>query len=629
MSKAPPDIKPLIEYFLNLFKIQIAGGEIGETEGGRAAVVSDKPGEDVIYELMFRYRDQIKSRRMSIRCLGEQVESKSMCYKVIYDDLLVIKIPPRPILEFQVYLDHIHREHAVAKRLLPGISCVYPHLGAILKKVPALRLPADTPGETAEQEYMSQLTRTPDLQRYLQIGDGFVFFMSLSRYAFFNQVIDSIHRSKDLIRQEILRNGPEAVSDFCAFETLYGACNSRVYFDMHGLIKSYEKSVDDVIRTSDVPVSLPDYQKQEWFFARIAGAQPETTAAELPPGLFEKIDTVTARTLNAGKPVIESFQKAVHATVQQKRFDANRARIKALAVNVIELLYRLKNRSVAIRDLKPDNMYVAAEIDGADHILSDPDAYDLGLIDLETAVCFTAEKNGRPVQPLLAGTPAYATPTHIFHNTILSAVYRSELPRIFYLQDWYAALVIIFYLVTGRLLFARTARLMPEISRIKKKNVRKAQVQLGVFQNCNRTFWKTATGEFGSQLEKHRDRLQDVEIDLPGHLREFLAAECAIEQRLLDTSAAALIDSCPGAGKYRDKLLTASHASICRIIDQQQGKGGSEKRGNSMLHLLSRVEPLKRRQQQLEKTAKRLGSPLACDTLLAFMFERVRGAMDR
>lgn len=628
MPKPPSDPKPLIDYFLHLFKIQVAG-EDGRTEGGRAAVVSDKPGEDVIYELKFRYREQLRSRRMSVRSLGEQVESKSMCYKVIYDDLLVVKIPPRPITDFDAYLDHIHREHAIANRLLPGISCVYPNLGAILKKVPAFRLPADTPAEAAEREYITRMTRTPDLQRYLKIGESFVFFMSLSRYQFFNQAIDAIHRSKDLIRQEILRNGREAVSDFYVFETLYGARNDDVYFDMHGMVKSYEDLVDKLLRETGGPVGLPDYQKQEWFFARLAGAQPETTAAELPPGLFEKIDRLTARVIAARKPVIEAFQKTVHAAVQQKRFDANRARIKALAINVIELLYRLKNRSVAIRDLKPDNMYVAAEIDGADHILGDFEAYDLGLIDLETAVCFTAQKNGKPVQPLLAGTPSYATPTHIFHNTILSAVYRDELPRIFYLQDWFAGLVMMFYLATGRLLFVKTARLMPEISRIKKKNARKARVQLGVFQNCNRTFWKTATEEFGGQMEKHRGRLQDVEIVLPGHLSEFLAAECAIEGRLLDKTAAAVIDGCPAAGKYRERLLTASHRRICKILDQQRNKGDDDREGNGLLQVLYRIEPLKGRKQQLEENAKRLGSPISCDALLAFMFDRVRFAMNR
>jgi len=627
MAKAAPDFKPVIDYFLSLFKMQVAG-ETEAVDAASAAIFSDKPGRDVIYELNVRHRGTDRTRRMSIRSLGEQVESKSMCYKIIYDDLIVVKIPPRPITHFDVYLNHIHQEHAIADRLTPSIACVYPHLGAILKKVPSLRLPADFPPDQVEREYIERLTREPHYQKYLQIAGGFVFFMSLSQYRFFNQVIDSIHFSKDLVRQEILRNGPGAIADMHAFETLYGACNDGAYFDMHALMKAYERSIEEIISNSGATLWIADYQVQEWFFQRLAGSRPDFENSELPPDLAVEIDAVTTRMLSAKKALIDEFHNIVHAAVRRQCFDKNRARVKGLSVKVIELLYRLKNRSVSIRDLKPDNMYVAAQLDGADHILADPNAYDLGLIDLETAVCFDLTEGSLP-QPLLAGTPSYATPTHVFNNRILGAVFRNELPRVFYLQDWYAGLVMIFNILTGRPLFVKTARLMPEISRMKKKDARNERNPRAVFENGSRIFWKTASEELNDSLKKNQERLRDVEIALPDHLANFLVTECRTEHRLIDSWVAGRIDQCRPAEKYREKLIAASHSRIRGIIAQAHENPGSGKGREDFIGLLSRIEPLKRWKEDLEPAEQRLSAPVPSDFLIAFLFNRVHHAMCR
>lgn len=626
MAKAPPDFKPLIAYFLNLFKVQVAGeNEPAETE---AVAISETPGKDIIYELTIRHHGTSKTRRMSLRSLGEQVESKSMCYKVIYDDFLVVKIPPRPIIDFNDYLNHIQQEHTIAARLTPSIPCVCPQLGAILKKVPSLRLPPELPPERIETEYVDRLTRKPELQRYLKIGEGFVFFMGLSQYLFFNQVIDSIHHSSDLIRQEITRNGPSAIADMHAFETLYGADHEDIYFEMHALMKNYEKTIETTILDSEVSVWIADYQVQEWFFSRVAGTEPEFDHADLPPELSEKIDSITIGMLSDKKTVITGFQNLVLATVNRKRFDSSRARIKGLIINVIELLHRLKNRSVAIRDLKPDNMYVAAFLDGADHLLANHEAYDLGLIDLETAVCYEKEE-GRIPQPLLAGTPSYATPTHIFNNALLSAVYGDELPRIFYMQDWYAGLVMIFNVVTGRPLFIRTAKLMPEISRMKKKDIRDARTQLSVFETGSRLFWKTAKEELQHNLNKYHDWLRDVEILFPEHLAESLAAECRLEKALIHDWVAARIDRCRPAEKYREKLLAASHDKICRILSQDVHDNDAVKGWDEFLRLLSVIEPLIRRKEELDLAETLFSASTSCHDLISFLFDRIYHAMYR
>lgn len=625
MGKAPPDTKPLINYFLNLFTLQTLG-ENEKAEAVKAVEVGEKSGHDAIYSLKIKSGGQWKSRRMSIRQLGEQVESKSTCYKVIYDDLLVIKIPPKPLTDFYAYLKAIDQEQRIAGRLRPAIPCVYPNLGAILKKVPGLRCSPDLTAEAAEAEYVGRLKRKPPLQAHLMIDESFVFFMSLSEYQFFNQVIDGIHSATGRIQEEITKNGPEAISDMDAFETLYGADNDPVYFAMQGVVQEYNRSVDSLMQQSSMPAALADYQKQDLLFSRIAGCKPESRPDELPQGVFEKIDKLTDRLLEDKKPAIDNYRKTVRAAVQRKTFDSNRARIKGLIINVIELLYRLQNRSVAVRDLKPDNMYIGAHLDGADHILADPDAYDLGLIDLETALHFEGENPDQMAQPLLAGTPAYATPSHIFSNKVLYALYKNDLPTVLHMQDWYAALVMIYYVICGRFPFLKTAKLIPEISRLKKKNPAKASKQLEIYKSSSQRFWQTAIAELEEKCQKNRKRLRSVEVILPQHLAGCLEQLAQQERLRIDTMAAVCIKSRPSVEKYRDRLIEAPHAAVQKNLRQLEDAG---KTHSDLAHVLYRIEPLKRQQSRLNDVARQLKAPVACDALLSFLFDRVFYTMHR
>jgi serine/threonine protein kinase len=244
---------------------------------------------------------------------------------------------------------------------------------------------------------------------------------------------------------------------------------------MHALMKTHDRSTEKILLDRGIPGTVPDFKKQEWLFTTIAGLPPEADGHDVPEDVFKKMEYVTRQLINIKKPIIGEFRKIVYKSSKNKNFSNHRTRIKGLITNLLELLYRLKQHHAAIRDLKPDNMYIAAFLDGADHILADPDAFEMGLIDLETALCFKPRKNGRIEQPLLAGTPSYATPSHIFGNKVLRNIYTDELPRIFQLQDMQAVMVMIFKVITGRIMFVKTARLMPEISHLKKKNAQDFQ----------------------------------------------------------------------------------------------------------------------------------------------------------
>ncbi|MBS0012549.1 MAG: hypothetical protein KFF46_01155, partial [Desulfobacterales bacterium] len=243
MHKATADIQSIIDYFLHLFTIQVLG-PARKPDAAQAVRISDNSRASAVYELKLRIGKTDKYRRMSILPIGERVESKSMCFSVIYDEPLVIKIPPHPITELTTYLTHIKLENRIARRLSPAISCIFPRMQTILKKLPFVSLPDGLTPEETENACIAELRAKPGVQQYLKINNSFVYFMELSRHGFFNQVIESMHVVKERMRNDIIQRMPEAFTDLPTFESLYGKHSAPVYLDLCRLYADFEDRVD-------------------------------------------------------------------------------------------------------------------------------------------------------------------------------------------------------------------------------------------------------------------------------------------------------------------------------------------------------------------------------------------------
>lgn len=624
MVKSHSDIKPIIDFFLHLFVIQTLGPG-READSARAYLVSEDSAKTEVYEFAVRSAGIKKHRRMSVQLIAEQVGSRSTCYKVIYDDPLVIKIPPKPITDFSQYLESIRREHKIENRLSPEISCVFPRLSAILKMVPFLKISDSRLPDEIEDAYINHLSRRPGLQQYLKIGGSFVFFMNLSRHMFFNQVIASMHSLKNRVRNDIIKELPEAFENPDAFEALYGEENYPVYLKLRELFSRYEDSVRHLGNKFDQDLFIPEYKWREWFFFFLAGLSPDIDTDSVPEQFGRDLDSLAGNVLSEYKKSVDKIYRTVYKRVRRKNFNINHARIKGIIINVLKLLYQLKKRNLALRDLKPDNMYIDKPLDAADHILGDPELYGFGLIDLETAVCFDPDQ--APGQPLLAGTPAYATPSHLFPNKLLDELYPGELGRIFHMQDWYAAVGIMFNVITGRLLFARTARLMPEIMRAKKQGEKNRTGHKIIYKNASGRFWETAIEEFKKNMGSYHNRVASLEIDLPRHLKDFLKNEAKNEQRLIHASASSRLEKNSRLSHYRHRILGASHAEVVKMIKKYRARKQSTAHSDGELEVLVRVARYKYRQEHLDHALELLSGPAGAHFLLSFIFDRVLYAM--
>ena len=155
----------------------------------------------------------------------------------------------------------------------------------------------------------------------------------------------------------------------------------------------------------------------------------------------------------------------------------------------------LREKRVSMRDLKPDNLFVAGDPARYPLFLRSPNEFSLGIIDVETAVDFEKSKYKNTKQPLLGGTPFYATPSHFVKNEVIMYKFKN-LGKILHLQDWHATLVMIYKVITGELLFEQTAKLFGDIKHMMINANKPDGYQSDFFEEASRMFWQSAVLEF-------------------------------------------------------------------------------------------------------------------------------------
>jgi len=624
------DKEQIIDFFLNLFKLQCKNPNPG-SNALEYALLSTGSGSDEIYELRVRSGVEWETRRMSICQLGGTVESKSTCFKVIYDNQLVIKIPPKPFTDFEKYLAYINNERHIVNHLTPPIDSLSPTLSAILNMIPGLDFSSETDTQQLEDKYITLLTSHPRLQKYLKIGKGFVFFMSLSRSTFFNQVIDKIH-DKTRVQNEMLKN-TAIFEDLYAFEALYGNQHDDVFFKINKLYHEYGKIIDILLPQHDNYETIPVYKKQEWFYFKLAGEKLQIDENELSDIFSEDLNQLLDILMEEKEAAVIQYRGISEKYISKKVFDNNRKKIEGLIVNTLTLLYHLRNQQIAIRDLKPDNIFIAGNFDGADNFLNDPEAYSLGLIDLETAVHLHPDDPDKMRQPLLAGTFPFMTPHHLFKNSVLYKLFGKETYRVLYMQDWYAAIGMIFNVVTGKTMFVKTAKLMQKIFEIKKKSVREKKPLPDALKSISWVFWSTAAMECHKKIKRHSDKFSQLDIKLPESVIEMLKAELQIEKAVIKKTIKRRINSKPYLKDHGQKLYQASSDQVSKY--RKRWENGTYEpqlpaaKREKIVNILKGMESLKIQTERHDSLSRKLESDMPCDELLMFLLNRVLNAMYR
>ncbi len=522
----------VVEFFLDLYKRQLEASESAVSD--ILPVKSHAESPDTIYEFHVENDEKKTSRRMTIATLGEGSGSKSKCFKVAYDNLIVVKIPPSSITNFAEYIRNIRAEGRIALNLAPEIEYVAPGVTAILKKIKGFSDAEAFSPEALEKRYVKWLVKNQDYQDYLKIGESFVFFMDLSKNSFLSYVVDEMHDKrafKNRVQEEIME-ARNLLWDVLEFEGKYGGENLSIFFDMNRIYSDYETKIRKALKKYEDPVVLSPYEKQKWFLHHLAEKKMEDRKAHLPPQCAKDLSMALRMITKENKREIAAYKRAVQKYITETTFAQNRAKMSGIIINIIDLLASLKERGVAIRDLKPDNLFVVGDSERS------AEDYSLGLIDFETSVSFKktcASSPGASIpaerlkQPLLAGTPSYATPSHLFKNQVIKETL-GDLTRILCLQDWQAAIGMIYNVVTGECLFKHTRRLLSKISGDAREAIRNGEPMADIFKQSSRMFWASAADEFTERTEARKERLESVEIYVPEKAQKMLLREILKER---------------------------------------------------------------------------------------------------
>jgi serine/threonine protein kinase len=606
----------VLRFFLNTYKLQLGASE--QDLGKFIYIESQLYGQTETYELQVRRDNKWMSRRMGIAPLGDGTGSKSKCFKVFYDDILVIKIPPSPIKDFEKYIEGIYAERRIANHLMPDVECIFPSISALLKKIPPFSSESDIFPEDLERKYIELLRQDPFFQQYLKIGDTFAFFMSLSKHSFFSSVLEEMHDRKNKLREEIMAQS-DVLWDALAFEEKYGADKSTLFFNISDVYTAYEKNIILLAKKYNI-FSIPIYKRKEWFLEQLAETDFEKEENPIPAHELTRIFT---QMLPDEKNVVEQYRKTMTEYVYHRSFEQNKTKAKAIIRNILTLLAAMERKGVAIRDLKPDNIFVIGDSRFSD--------FSMGLIDFETAVLLNPCEYEDILQPMMAGTPSYATPSHLFRNEVLTELL-ANLPRVMHHQDWYAMIVMIYHTITGDRLFEETRKMLPKIGKIVHNPLPEGMTMTKLFKHCSRTFWNSAQQEFLQKIGNHRQMLDVVEISVPEDYQTILQQENAKFKTNLALSIRAHIraQNIFKSEKSCQDLLRASHKMIRQSrINWEKGVNVPKSQPAIRLRIISFLQKLEELKFQYNEKSRykelldKENSQLSVYDLLSFMFEVV------
>jgi serine/threonine protein kinase len=245
----------------------------------------------------------------------------------------------------------------------------------------------------------------------------------------------------------------------------------------------------------------------------------------------------------------------------------------SISTNLLDLLAWLSEKQVSMRDLKPDNLLVAGNPAKYPLFLMSPEEYSLGIIDVETAVDFEKSKYIKTKQPLLGGTPFYATPSHFFTNDILSHCF-GNFRQILHYQDWHAMSVMIYKVVTGDLLFEQTARLFAYVKEKIRHAYSDSEQQVAVVADVSRAFWRSASAEFQVKMAEKEEALKSIGVAVPDNVKRLFLKHLAFDRKAVTEKMQKAIAAQAAfqSDKSRELLLKSSYAKIIQFKEHLKNK---------------------------------------------------------
>jgi hypothetical protein len=620
--------KDVVRFFLNIYRQQLSAEAASPMEYVRLSGPS--PTGSQVFELRVKLEDEWVTRRMTIGPLGEDSGSKSKCYYVIYDVHLVVKIPPRRVPDFASYIKSIQKEGHIVDKLAPS-ECIIPNVSVIMALIHKLPFSAELSPDLLEEKYIQWLHKHPELQENLKIQGAFVYFMDLSRYYFLGQILDELHDLEDAIPSEIAEN-LELIWDPGKFKGRYGKRRENVCYEIRDLYYRSEGKLRQLVADSGASDVCSPFQLQKLFMNHLAWGSVDARETKLSPDLLKRLDLKLAALFRQHQSAVQVYRETLREYVLKIRLAQNTPIMAGIIINLLDLLSWLRKKQVAMRDLKPDNLLVAGDPGRYPSFLRSAGDYTLGIIDVETAVDFGHPRGDKIKQPLLGGTPFFATPAHFFKNEGLRRSYHN-IRKVLHLQDWHAVVAMIYRVVTGDNLFEQTAGLFAEIKNQILGAGARGIPETDLIKRVNRMFWHSAATEFQVKTGKNESALRSVEVTVPKNAAKMFYKILLKENRVLQEIVRTAVQTQQWFVKpgIRRLLREAPAVKMVQLMVEFEKKNTSSR--SNTVHQSRWLKSLLQAKQRIERKAQlaeRLSQPvpeLSAYELMVMMFNTVSTAM--
>jgi serine/threonine protein kinase len=357
----------------------------------------------------------------------------------------------------------------------------------------------------------------------------------------------------------------------------------------------------------------------------------------LNPEMVEEINLLILNVFEEMKDPVDDYRNTVRGCIQSVTVGQNKPQMGGLISKMLNLLVWLKTKGVAMRDLKPDNLLIVGDPTQYPDFLKSTRDFNVGLIDVETAVDYNRNPGEEIEQPILGGTPSYAVPAHLCDNDSLTSLY-GDLGRILYLQDWFAFAGMIYEVILGERLFDQTGKLLVGIKNLVLKSVQGQQEFHQAFKKASQMFWYAAVNEFNVKTGDKEEHLKTVEVVLPEQGRDMLRKELLKGRSIIVARIKRYVNTQTvfKEEKICQGLICASREKISKMKTKlTDGISDSPKMtvGKAMaVKVLDDLLQIKFQSENLSRLIKELGKPeliLNAHDLIELIFDIVLQAMYR
>jgi serine/threonine protein kinase len=453
--------------------------------------------------------------------------------------------------------------------------------------------------------------------------------MDLSRYYFLSHILDELHDMGNLIAREIIENG-HIIWEPAKFKGRYGTENDAIA-ELRDIFNLCDANIRLLIEKVGIRTSVSIYQIQSWFCSHLAANQVAANGDGFPDKFIIDLNRLLRKSIQDNSKVVDAYRKIVKGYIYRSSFEQNKPQMEAITANLLDILAWFREKRVSMRDLKPDNLFVAGDPARYPIFLKSAQEFSIGIIDVETAVDFEKSKYKKTKQPMLGGTPFYATPSHFVKNEVI--IYKfNNLGKILHLQDWHATLIMIYKVITGDLLFEQTARLFGEVRNLMVNANKPEGHRTDVFEEASRIFWHGAVSEFQLKIAESEKSLKAVLADLTDPVKYMFAKTLTKEKKSIVKAINKCVDSQTifEKGHTRDLLLRCSYAKTCQFKTDLETKAKCS--GNlstprteaiTFLHKLADLKALFGQHVYVQKLLSQPQLKISAYDILTFMFNVV------